>query len=122
MQRAGEGDGGTHGRRDDRGEPVLALDADVEQAHPERDGHREARQEQGIARLMITTIAVICWLGVSPKSTITSKTFSGLTCSAAMTAEEMTTATRTARTGRTAPVRGDGARSCGTRRGCAPVM
>ena len=29
------------GGRHDRREPVLALDADVEQAHPEGDGHGE---------------------------------------------------------------------------------
>ena len=29
---------------DDRGQPVLALDADVEQAHAEGDRHRQARR------------------------------------------------------------------------------
>ncbi len=54
---------------------------------------RPARNS-GIARLMITTIAVTCCAGVSPKSSITCEDAArGLTCSAAMTSEEMTSAT-----------------------------
>ena len=46
MQRGGQRDGGTRGGGKDRGEPVLTLDADVEQAHPEGDGDREAGEEE----------------------------------------------------------------------------
>ena len=56
-------------------------------------------RNSGIARLTTTTIAVTCCDGVSPKSSMTSKTPNGFTCSAAMTSAEMSSATTSARTG-----------------------
>ena len=46
VQRAGQRDGGAGRGGEDGRHPVLALDADVEQAHPEGDRHREAGEEQ----------------------------------------------------------------------------
>jgi hypothetical protein len=46
VQRSGKHHGGAHGGRGDRGHPVLALDADVEQAHPEGHRHGQPGQEQ----------------------------------------------------------------------------
>ena len=58
VQRAGERDAARRRRAaTSAASAVLAVDADVEQVHPEADGHRDGGQVVVVAVLMIARIA-----------------------------------------------------------------